>query len=50
MSYPDQMLLSKVELDVFIAQAFSPALMNAIELQELQVFFLFFVVSILQNN
>ncbi|XP_049782108.1 constitutive coactivator of PPAR-gamma-like protein 1 [Schistocerca cancellata] len=37
MSHPEKILLHKIELDVFIAQAFSPALMNAHQLQELQL-------------
>ncbi|XP_071442772.1 constitutive coactivator of PPAR-gamma-like protein 1 homolog [Hetaerina americana] len=37
MSFPDKRVLRKPELDVFIAQAFSPELMNAHYLQELQL-------------
>jgi hypothetical protein len=39
MSFTDKMILRKPELDAFIAQAFSPELMNAHYLQELQVHF-----------
>lgn len=37
MSFTDKKILRKPELDAFIAQAFSPELMNAHYLQELQV-------------
>jgi len=37
MSFTDRKILRKPELDAFIAQAFSPELMNAHYLQELQV-------------
>ncbi|XP_046396585.1 constitutive coactivator of PPAR-gamma-like protein 1 homolog [Ischnura elegans] len=37
MSFPEKRVLRKPELDVFIAQAFSPELMNAHYLQELQL-------------
>ncbi|KAG8233956.1 hypothetical protein J437_LFUL014165 [Ladona fulva] len=37
MSFPDKRVLRKPELDVFIVQAFSPELMNANYLQELQL-------------
>jgi hypothetical protein len=40
MSFTDKKILRKPELDAFIAQAFSPELMNAHYLQELQVYFL----------
>ncbi|KAK7793934.1 hypothetical protein R5R35_007700 [Gryllus longicercus] len=36
-SFPDKKILRKPELDAFIAQAFSPELMNAHYLQELQL-------------
>lgn len=37
MSFPDRRILRKHELDALIAQAFSPELMNATYLQDLQV-------------
>jgi hypothetical protein len=37
MSFTDKKIFRKPELDAFIAQAFSPELMNAHYLQELQV-------------
>lgn len=37
MSYPEKCILRKQELDAFIAQAFSPELMNSQYLQELTV-------------
>lgn len=40
MSFTDKKILRKPELDAFIAQAFSPELMNAHYLQELQVHFM----------
>jgi hypothetical protein len=42
MSFTDKKILRKPELDAFIAQAFSPELMNAHYLQELQVHFMSF--------
>ena len=47
MSFTDKKILRKPELDAFIAQAFSPELMNAHYLQELQVnkIFLMLIVT-----